>query len=109
MIMRRWNFFAGNYNVDGDEDDGGDGCGGDGEGVDGGGGGDDGGGGGGGGGDELEDKDLLKNRRAQWLEVERKKVMKPLSRATQTLSSDNDDDVDEDEVNHNLSNFSGFR
>ena len=45
---------------------------------------DDGGGGGGGGGDELEDNDLLKNRRAQWLEVERKKVMKPLSRATQT-------------------------
>ena len=39
---------------------------------------------GGGGGDELEDNDLLKNRRAQWLEVERKKVMKPLSRATQT-------------------------
>jgi len=34
--------------------------------------------------DELEDNDLLKNRRAQWLEVERKKVMKPLSRATQT-------------------------
>ena len=34
--------------------------------------------------DELEDNDLLKNRRAQWLEVESKKVMKPLSRATQT-------------------------
>ena len=55
------------------------------------GGGDGGGGGGGGGGnvgggcgDELEDNDLLKNRRAQWLEVESKKVMKPLSRATQT-------------------------
>ena len=41
-------------------------------------------GGGGGVDDELEDNDLLKNRRAQWLEVERKKVMKPLSRATQT-------------------------
>ena len=40
--------------------------------------------GGGGVDDELEDNDLLKNRRAQWLEVERKKVMKPLSRATQT-------------------------
>ena len=44
---------------------------------------DDDGDGGGDGGDELEDNDLLKNRRAQWLEVERKKVMKPLSRATQ--------------------------
>ena len=41
-------------------------------------------GGDGGCGDDLEDNDLLKNRRAQWLEVERKKVMKPLSRATQT-------------------------
>ena len=29
MIMRRWIFFAGNYNVEGDEDDGGDGVGGD--------------------------------------------------------------------------------
>ena len=45
---------------------------------------DDGDDGGGGGDDELEDNDLLKNRRAQWLEVESKKVMKPLSRATQT-------------------------
>ena len=43
MIMRRWNFFAGNYNVDGDEDDGGDGCGDD---------------DGGGGGDEKVDEDI---------------------------------------------------